>query len=97
MTAESLSRGARPPTDDRPIRGELFSTERLEAFAEALAAEHAVSPGKRRGRPLLPRLQDNGRVLLASYRSIALGPGLPAGGAARRVGRQAAAQSGCPQ
>ena len=43
MTAESLSPGARPPTDDRPIRGELFSTERLEAFAEALAAEHAVS------------------------------------------------------
>jgi cyclic beta-1,2-glucan synthetase len=71
MTAESLSPGARPPTDDRPIRGELFSTERLEAFAETLAAEHAVSPGQRRGRPLLPRLQENGRVLLASYRSIA--------------------------
>ena len=54
-----------------PIRGELLSTERLEQFAEALAAEHAVYPGKRRGRLLLPRLQENGRVLLSSYRSIA--------------------------
>ncbi len=59
------------PTAAEPIRGELFSTERLEQFAEGLAAEHAVFPGQRRGRPLLPRLQENGRVLLSSYRSIA--------------------------
>ncbi len=59
------------PTGSDPIRGELLSTERLEVFAEALAAEHSVYPGKRRGRPLLPRLGENGRVLLASYRSIA--------------------------
>ncbi|HEY3122888.1 MAG TPA: glycosyl transferase, partial [Thermoanaerobaculia bacterium] len=58
-------------TAAEPIRGELFSTERLEQFAEALAAEHAVYPGIRRGRPLLPRLQENGRVLLSSYRAIA--------------------------
>jgi cyclic beta-1,2-glucan synthetase len=58
-------------TAAEPIRGELFSTERLEQFAEALATEHAVFPGKRRGRPLLPRLQENGRVLLSSYRAIA--------------------------
>ena len=54
-----------------PIRGELFSVERLEQFAETLAATHAVRPGARRGKPLLPRLEENGRVLLASYRSIA--------------------------
>ncbi len=54
-----------------PIRGELFSTERLEQFAEALAQEHTTLPGKRRGRPLLPRLEENGRVLLAAYRAIA--------------------------
>ena len=54
-----------------PIRGELFSTERLEQFAEALAAQHAVYPGTRRGRRLLPRLEENGRVLLQSYRAIA--------------------------
>jgi len=59
------------PTGADPIRGELLSTERLEVFAEALAAEHSVHPGKRRGRPLLSRLRENGRVLLASYRSIA--------------------------
>ncbi len=58
-------------TAAEPIRGELFSTERLEQFAEVLAAEHAVHAGKRRGRPLLPRLQENGRVLLTSYRAIA--------------------------
>ena len=54
-----------------PIRGELFSTERLEQFAEGLATQHSVFPGKRRGKPLLPRLKDNGRVLLACYRTIA--------------------------
>src|SRR5450759_3447937 len=59
------------PTGADPIRGELLSTERLEVFAEALAAEHSVHPGKRRGRPLLSRLQENSRVLLVSYRSIA--------------------------
>jgi len=58
-------------TAAEPIRGELFSTERLEQFAEALAAEHAIYPGIRRGRLLLPRLQENGRVLLSSYRAIA--------------------------
>ena len=56
---------------DSPIRGELLSTERLEQLAEALAVEHEVLPGKRPGRPLLPKLEENARVLLASYRSIA--------------------------
>ena len=59
------------PEASDPIRGELFSTERLEQFAEVLASEHSVLPGKRRGKPLLPRLKENGRVLLASYRTIA--------------------------
>ncbi|HEY8021145.1 MAG TPA: glucoamylase family protein [Thermoanaerobaculia bacterium] len=54
-----------------PIRGELYSTERLAQFAESLAAEQIVLPGRRRGRPILPRLVDNGRVLLAAYRAIA--------------------------
>ncbi|HJW14941.1 MAG TPA: hypothetical protein VJ776_09600 [Thermoanaerobaculia bacterium] len=75
-----LSGPARTPAADRetqaraaadPIRGELLSTERLEQFAELLAAEHSVLPGVRRGRPLLPRLQDNGRVLLSCYRTSA--------------------------
>ena len=57
------------PTD-LPIRGELFSLERLEEFAQSLAASQRVLPGQRRGRPLLPRLRENHRVLLASYRAI---------------------------
>ena len=60
---------------DTPIRGELLSTERLEQLAETIAAEHTVLPGKRAGRPLLPRLEENGRALLAAYRSIA--PAMP--------------------
>jgi cyclic beta-1,2-glucan synthetase len=66
-----MTAAVRAPDIESPIRGELFSTERLEQFAETLAAEHPVLPGVRRGRPLLPRLEENGRVLLASYRSIA--------------------------
>jgi cyclic beta-1,2-glucan synthetase len=56
---------------ESPIRGEIFSTERLEQLAEAIADQHAVLPGERPGHPLLPRLEENGRVLLASYRAIA--------------------------
>src|SRR6266702_877549 len=62
---------AREYASEGPIRGELFSTERLEQFAETLAQEHTTLPGKRRGRPLLPRLEENGSVLLAAYRAIA--------------------------
>ena len=56
--------------DAAPIRGEIFSLERLEQFAAALAADQKILPGKRRGRRLLKRLRENGRMLLASYRAI---------------------------
>jgi cyclic beta-1,2-glucan synthetase len=56
--------------DEEPIRGELFSVERLEQFAAALAAEHKVSREPERGRQLLPRLEENGRKLIAAYRSL---------------------------
>jgi cyclic beta-1,2-glucan synthetase len=70
--APGPSAGGRPrPSDLDPIRGELLSSERLEQFAEALAGDHSVLEGRRRGRPLHRRLEENGRVLLASYRSIA--------------------------
>ncbi|MGH9366406.1 MAG: glycosyl transferase, partial [Thermoanaerobaculia bacterium] len=59
------------PTSSGPIRAELFSAERLEQFAETLAIEHVVQTAKRRGRRLLPRLRENGKVLLRSYRAIA--------------------------
>ncbi|HZI40616.1 MAG TPA: hypothetical protein VFD67_02915, partial [Gemmatimonadaceae bacterium] len=52
-----------------PIRAELFGIERLEQHAASLAAAQVVTSG--RGRRLLPRVQDNGRVLHESYRVIA--------------------------
>ncbi|HEY5868529.1 MAG TPA: glycosyl transferase, partial [Candidatus Tectomicrobia bacterium] len=59
------------PGLDEPIRAELFSSERLEQHAASLAAAQCVTTTPRAGRRLLPRVLDNGRVLLASYRAIA--------------------------
>ena len=59
------------PDPEEPIRTELFSVERLEQHAESLAAAQRVTADPRRGWRLLPRLVDNGRALLASYRTIA--------------------------
>ncbi|HEU5250754.1 MAG TPA: glucoamylase family protein, partial [Thermoanaerobaculia bacterium] len=59
------------PGLDEPVRSELFSVERLEEFGERLGEEHRSARGFRRGRLLFPRLRENGRVLLESYRSIA--------------------------
>ena len=53
-----------------PIRSELFSIERLEQHAESLAAAQPVTTRARTGRPLATRLRENGRVLLAAYRTI---------------------------
>ncbi|MEK6322450.1 MAG: glucoamylase family protein [Acidobacteriota bacterium] len=58
-------------SDEDPIREELFSVERLEQYATELAAEHEVSPKAVRGRRLLPRLEENGRKLIAVYRALA--------------------------
>jgi hypothetical protein len=60
-----------PPEPEEPIRSELFSIERLEQHAESLAAAQRITPQPGRGRPLAPRLRDNGRALLAAYRAIA--------------------------
>src|SRR6202521_5444746 len=54
-----------------PIRGELFSAERLEQHAETLAAAQTVAQTSDEGRPLLPRVLENGRVLLEYYRATA--------------------------
>jgi cyclic beta-1,2-glucan synthetase len=56
---------------EEPIRAELFGVERLEQHAESLAAAQPVLKGTVRGRPLLPRVQDNGRVLRETYRAVA--------------------------
>ncbi len=56
---------------EEPIRAELFGTERLEQHAETLARAQRVTTGRRRGRSVVPRVEENGRSLLKSYRAEA--------------------------
>ncbi len=48
------------------LRSELFSIEQLKRHAVTLAGQHRIDPHPGRDR-LLPRLEDNARVLLAAY------------------------------
>lgn len=65
-------RWKRPSLDGEvPIREELYSVERLEQYATALAAEHKVAEKARRASLLLPRLEENGRRLIAAYNQLA--------------------------
>ena len=59
-----------PPLEE-PIRAELFGIERLEQHARSLAAAQTVTTGLEPKRPLLPRVEENGRVLRDASRSIA--------------------------
>ncbi len=54
-----------------PILAELFSVERLEQHAQTLAAAQKVTATPRRGRAVRPRIAENGRVLVESYRLLA--------------------------
>ncbi len=56
---------------EEPILAELFSVERLEEHAQSLAAAQAVTGEPGRGRAIRPRVAENGRVLLESYRALA--------------------------
>ena len=62
-------RKAPSDADEQPLRGEIFSVERLEQYAKALAAAHITVTKKGRAQ-LLPRLEDNGRKLVAAYRTL---------------------------
>src|ERR1700723_2009896 len=59
------------PEHEEPIRAELFSVERLEQHAESLAAAQTVTETIGEVRPLLPRVLENGRVLLEYYQATA--------------------------
>src|ERR1051326_7017541 len=61
----------RTPEAELPIREELYSIERLEQFAAALAAEHQIAEKPQRASLLLPRLEENGRKLIAAYKALA--------------------------
>src|SRR5205823_10858300 len=54
-----------------PIREELYSIERLKQYAAALAAEHKIAERPQRVSLLLPRLEENGRKLIAAYGALA--------------------------
>jgi len=64
-------KGVADSGDEAPIREELYSIERLEQYANTLAAEHQIAARPQRKNLLLPRLEENGRKLLASYKSLA--------------------------
>jgi cyclic beta-1,2-glucan synthetase len=59
------------PELGEPILAELFSVERLEQHAQTLAAAQSVTDTPHRGAALRPRIAEDGRVLLASYRVLA--------------------------
>jgi cyclic beta-1,2-glucan synthetase len=61
---------AAPSHEEQPIRAELFGIGRLEQHAESLATAQRTTAKPSRGRNLLPRVRENGRVLLAAYRNI---------------------------
>ena len=56
----------RQPAVEPPLRAELFSIEQLERHAMAIAAAHPLAVGRVRDQ-LLPRLDENERVLIEAY------------------------------
>ena len=51
--------------EEPPLRAELFSSDQMKLYGEALANSHKLSPGNPSGR-LLPRLAENEDVLIAA-------------------------------
>ena len=67
---------AAPPVNlftetEEPLHGELFSVERLEQHAESLAAAQNISTDPAEGKRLIPRVAENGRLLLDYYQATA--------------------------
>ncbi len=61
-----------PPVAVKPLRDELLSIERLEERARALAARFTLDPNPRStSRNVLPRFDENARVLRAAYVTMA--------------------------
>ena len=76
-------REKRERADQRPLRGELLSTEQLQRYARTMAGAHRLTRHRTSGR-LLTRLADNERVLAETYELLA---------AATRRGRRIAPAS----
>ncbi|EAQ78926.1 GH36-type glycosyl hydrolase domain-containing protein [Blastopirellula marina] len=52
--------------DEQPLRAELFSADQLERHAKTIAATHQLASGRSQNK-LLPRLDENARVLIETY------------------------------
>jgi len=59
---------ASPWGDERPIRGELFSAERLEEHARSLAVAQPIATKRLRRQPLSSRLNENELALRRAFR-----------------------------
>jgi cyclic beta-1,2-glucan synthetase len=59
------------PTDELPLRAELYNVDQLERHAKAIATTHELAKGKSPDK-LLPRLSENEKVLLNAYALIGL-------------------------
>lgn len=55
---------------EEPIRGEIYSIERLEEYAVYLAENLQIDRRLRGGRPLLQRMHENGEKLLQAYKTL---------------------------
>ena len=64
------ARIAAPSHLPQPIRAEVFGIERLRLHAKSLAAAQPTADPREKGRRLLPRVRENGKVLVAGYRDI---------------------------
>jgi cyclic beta-1,2-glucan synthetase len=53
-----------------PIRAEVFGIDRLREHAESLAAAQPTADRREKGRRLLRRVRENGKVLLTQYRNV---------------------------
>jgi len=61
------------PNIEFPIKGELYSIERLEEYATFLGIQLKGSDKSKVTKLLLPRMRDNRKKLLAAYRALILG------------------------
>ena len=57
-------------SDEAPFRDELLGAQRLDDRALALAARFTINP-RARAKNILPRFEDNARVLRNAYRTLA--------------------------
>jgi len=65
----SVLSNAKGDDNEKPFQAEFFSVERLEQYAQTLAAEHKTVTRKGRAE-LLPRLEENGRLFEAAYKAL---------------------------